>query len=122
MRVGSLQACTSQSLAASRLAPCLLAMSSAASSGVWSAADRGVLWDVDGTLVESTRLAFDATNEVLEANGVARVSVDDYKVGCRYTTPERCAVAAVRRHASRWSNETSPFACRLSALLVCLQV
>ena len=25
---------------------------------------RGVLWDVDGTLVESTQLAFVATNEV----------------------------------------------------------
>ena len=55
----------------------------------WNAARIGVLWDVDGTLVESTRLAFDATNEVLEANGAATVSVADYKIGCRYTTPER---------------------------------
>ena len=28
-----------------------------------------VLWDVDGTLVESTKLAFDATNEVLVGAG-----------------------------------------------------
>lgn len=49
----------------------------------------GVLWDVDGTLVESTMLAFDATNEVLVAEGKEAVSVSDYKVGCRYTTPER---------------------------------
>ena len=56
---------------------------------VWSANKAGVLWDVDGTLVESTKLAFDATNEVLVAAGKAAVTVDDYKVGCRYTTPER---------------------------------
>lgn len=49
----------------------------------------GVLWDVDGTLVESTMLAFDATNEVLVAEGKDAVSIDNYKVGCRYTTPER---------------------------------
>ena len=30
----------------------------------------GVLWDVDGTLVESTKLAFDATNEVLASAGM----------------------------------------------------
>lgn len=49
----------------------------------------GVLWDVDGTLVESTELAFVATNEVLKANGYDAVTVADYKIGCRYTTPER---------------------------------
>jgi phosphoglycolate phosphatase len=48
-----------------------------------------VLWDVDGTLVESTKLAFDATNEVLVGAGQQPVTLDDYKVGCRYTTPER---------------------------------
>ena len=69
-----------------RLVPYFFAMSAASS---WPAHRRGVLWDVDGTLVESTRLAFDATNEVLEANGAKAVSVEDYKIGCRYTTPER---------------------------------
>lgn len=49
----------------------------------------GVFWDVDGTLVESTTLAFDATNEVLEAQGREAVTVDAYKFGCRFTTPER---------------------------------
>jgi phosphoglycolate phosphatase-like HAD superfamily hydrolase len=49
----------------------------------------GVLWDVDGTLVESTELAFVATNEVLTSSGFPAVSVADYKIGCRYTTPER---------------------------------
>lgn len=69
-----------------------------------------IMWDVDGTLVESTQLAFIATNEVcfanadshivahdkdkpvmkvLEAQGYSPVSVEDYKFGCRYTTPER---------------------------------
>ena len=49
----------------------------------------GVLWDVDGTLVESTDLAFTATNEVLVSNGHEPISVEQYKVGCRFTTPER---------------------------------
>ena len=52
---------------------------------------QGVLWDVDGTLVESTDLAFVATNEVLEANGRPQITVEQYKVGCKFTTPERCA-------------------------------
>ena len=51
--------------------------------------EAAVLWDVDGTLVESTKLAFDATNEVLQAQGREAVSVADYKIGCKYTTPER---------------------------------
>ncbi|KAL3913367.1 MAG: hypothetical protein SGPRY_008005 [Prymnesium sp.] len=51
--------------------------------------EAGVLWDVDGTLVESTQLAFIATNEVLAANGYDEVTVEDYKFGCRFTTPER---------------------------------
>ncbi len=49
----------------------------------------GVMWDVDGTLVESTTLAFTATNEVLRDAGHQPVSVEQYKIGCRYTTPER---------------------------------
>merc|ERR1740130_522717 len=50
---------------------------------------QGVLWDVDGTLVESTDLAFVATNEVLEANGRPQITIEQYKVGCKFTTPER---------------------------------
>jgi len=72
----------------SSVAPTLLAATMSASAP-YNAARCGVLWDVDGTLVESTKLAFDATNEVLEKNGAAAVSVGDYKVGCKYTTPER---------------------------------
>ena len=51
--------------------------------------ESAVLWDVDGTLVESTKLAFDATNEVLTAQGKPPVDVEAYKIGCKYTTPER---------------------------------
>ena len=42
-----------------------------------------VLWDVDGTLVESTDMAFNATNEVLEAAGHPAISVENYNLGCR---------------------------------------
>jgi phosphoglycolate phosphatase-like HAD superfamily hydrolase len=59
------------------------------SAASWSPDRAAVLWDVDGTLVESTKLAFDATNEVLLDQGCNAVSVEQYKVGCRYTTPER---------------------------------
>ena len=60
---------------------------------------QGVLWDVDGTLVESTDLAFVATNEVLEANGRPHITIEQYKVGCKFTTPERCAPALGIHHA-----------------------
>jgi len=48
-----------------------------------------ILWDVDGTLVESTKLGFDATNEVLVAQGQPAITIADYKEGCRYSTPAR---------------------------------
>ena len=62
---------------------------------------QGVLWDVDGTLVESTDLAFVATNEVLEANGRPQITVEQYKVGCKFTTPERCAPSPSGAPATR---------------------
>ena len=37
---------------------------SASAQARYSTRESGVLWDVDGTLVESTELAFVATNEV----------------------------------------------------------
>ncbi|KAL1510288.1 hypothetical protein AB1Y20_006608 [Prymnesium parvum] len=55
----------------------------------YEAHQAGVLWDVDGTLVDSTQLAYVATNEVLTSNGYDEVSVADYKFGCRFTTPDR---------------------------------
>ena len=33
----------------------------------------------------------DLTNEVLEANGRPQITVEQYKVDCKFTTPERCA-------------------------------
>ena len=53
------------------------------------AATRRVLCARHRRAVESTKLAFDATNEVLVGAGRPAVTVDDYKIGCRYTTPER---------------------------------
>ena len=40
-------------------------------------------------LVYSTGLGFTATNEVLSTNGYRMIEEADYKIGCRYTTPER---------------------------------
>ena len=39
--------------------------------------------------VLSTDLAFVATNEVLRASGHPEITVEQYKYGCRFTTPER---------------------------------
>lgn len=55
---------------------------------------KAVLWDVDGTLVDSTRMAFAATNEVLKKHGYPEVSEADYKIGSKYTTPRRFAFHA----------------------------
>lgn len=52
---------------------------------------QGVLLDVDGTLVESTDLAFSATNEVLEKFGYTKITVEDYHRGTKYTTRVRLA-------------------------------
>ena len=57
--------------------------------GSTTARARTVVWDVDGTLVESTDLGFEATNEVLARGGHAQISRADYLLGCRYTTPDR---------------------------------
>lgn len=50
---------------------------------------RAVIWDVDGTLVESTRLGFEGTNAVLRANGHPEVTQAQYKEGSKYPTPQR---------------------------------
>ena len=55
---------------------------------------KAVLFDIDGTLADSFRLAFDATNQVLQNHQVDVVDEAGYHEGCRYTTPERLA-----RHA-----------------------
>lgn len=50
---------------------------------------KAVLWDVDGTLVESTRLGFEGTNTVLKKNGYPDISEAQYKEGTKWPTPER---------------------------------
>ena len=52
---------------------------------------RGVLFDLDGTLVDSFRLAFDATQIVLAAHGHGPVSEEEYHSATRFCTPERLA-------------------------------
>lgn len=63
----------------------------ASSMGARSAA---LIFDLDGTMVDSFALAFGATNRVLLAEGYAEVSEADYLEGCQYATFERLA-----RHA-----------------------
>ena len=53
-----------------------------------------VIFDVDGTLADSTQLAFTATNEVLARNGHAQVSIEEYRKATIHTTPRRMAVHA----------------------------
>ena len=52
---------------------------------------KGVIFDIDGTLADSWKLGYDATNVVLEKSGIQPISEDVYHDGCRYTTPERLA-------------------------------
>jgi phosphoglycolate phosphatase-like HAD superfamily hydrolase len=52
---------------------------------------RAVLWDLDGTLCDSFRLAFGATQTVLAAHGHDPVSEAEYHACTRYATPERMA-------------------------------
>ena len=65
----------------------------------WEVLDDDVLWDLDGTLADSTQLAFQATNEVLRKHGASEVSLKSYKIGCRYTTPERFGGESALHHA-----------------------
>jgi len=51
----------------------------------------GVIFDVDGTLVDSFDLGFSSTNAVLLNNGYSAVTEEDYVYGCRFATPERLA-------------------------------
>merc|ERR1712196_553678 len=48
-----------------------------------------VIWDVDGTLVDSTHLGYSATNRILQAAGYPPVSEAQYNYGCRFRTGER---------------------------------
>ena len=50
-----------------------------------------VLWDVDGTLADSTSLGFTSTNAVLVEAGLPTIDLAQYKTGTRYPTPQRMA-------------------------------
>lgn len=52
---------------------------------------KGLIFDIDGTLADSWKLGFDATQAVLEKNGVDTISEEEYHQGTRYCTPERLA-------------------------------
>ena len=58
----------------------------------------GVVFDIDGTLADSFRLGFDATNVVLRRNAFPPISEADYHDNCIYVTPERMARHAVGEH------------------------
>ena len=52
---------------------------------------KAVLWDVDGTLADSTTLGFTSTNAVLVEAGLPAIDLAQYKRGTRFPTPERMA-------------------------------
>eukprot|EP00934_Nitzschia_sp_Nitz4_P005587 Nitzschia sp. Nitz4//scaffold2_size372955//372021//372731//NITZ4_000487-RA/size372955-processed-gene-0.558-mRNA-1//-1//CDS//3329546970//5577//frame0 len=67
---------------------------SSASSSVLSLPPRAILWDLDGTLVDSWRLGFDATQVILKENNIPIITEETYHACTRYATPDRLA-----RHA-----------------------
>ena len=85
----------------------------------------GVLFDVDGTLADSTNLAYTATNEVLLRHGHKQISIEAYLKATIHTTPRRMAVHAHEdpehpaglvlakdfdeTYVQRVSEETTPF-------------
>lgn len=55
---------------------------------------RAILFDIDGTLVDSWKLGFDATQVILRKHGIPPISEDAYHSCTIYATPDRLA-----RHA-----------------------
>jgi phosphoglycolate phosphatase len=55
---------------------------------------KGVIFDIDGTLADSWKLGFDATQVVLEKNAIPSITEEIYHAYCIYATPDRLA-----RHA-----------------------
>ena len=55
---------------------------------------RGIIFDIDGTLADSWKLGYEATNVVLQRNNISPISAEIYHSHTRYATPERLA-----RHA-----------------------
>lgn len=65
------------------------AMASASGSRYKDA--KAVIFDVDGTLADSGKLGFDATQVVLKNNGIPEITYEIYCDHTRYTTPDRLA-------------------------------
>ncbi len=55
---------------------------------------KGVIFDIDGTLANSWKLGFDATQVILKNNGIELITEELYHECTRYCTPDRLA-----RHA-----------------------
>lgn len=53
--------------------------------------NRAILFDIDGTLCDSSALCFESTNRVLQNNGFPPINLAEYKEGSKYTTPRRFA-------------------------------
>jgi hypothetical protein len=61
---------------------------------------KGILFDIDGTLADSWKLGFDATQVVLQKNGIDPITVDTYHDGTKFSTPHRLA-----RHAGYFPDD-----------------
>jgi len=64
----------------------------------------GVLFDIDGTIADSWKLGFDATQEVLKRNNIELITEHIYHEHTRYCTPDRLA-----RHAGLSPDQQSEF-------------
>ena len=63
---------------------------------------RGIIFDIDGTLADSWKLGYEATNVVLQRNNISPISAEIYHSHTRYATPERLA-----RHAGLTPTSTN---------------
>ena len=48
-----------------------------------------IVWDLDGTIVDSTNLGFEASNVILNNHGFNKISISSYKEGSKFQTLTR---------------------------------
>lgn len=65
---------------------------------------KGIIFDIDGTLANSWKLGFDATQKVLSNNNIPLITEDLYHECTKYCTPDRLA-----RHAGYVPEDGDPF-------------
>jgi HAD superfamily hydrolase (TIGR01509 family) len=53
--------------------------------------ERGIIWDLDGTLSDSFSLGYEATNHILQKYGYPLITEDQYQDGTRFPTQQRMA-------------------------------